>query len=196
MILLYLSCTTPVDPKPDIEPTIEIEETVVEEGVSDSQQNNPSRQLKRMSISQVRDSMIQISGKQWADNSESNWDVYSDTLGVADYQSRVETDRSPSVMFQKFLDDAATSTCLQWLQTVDSSFYIIDSNSSVERDDVRNNVVHLRWLIQGKVKDQSIQIVDDYESLFYTVYQRTSSTELSWQSVCVALFTHPDFFMY
>jgi len=32
--------------------------------------------------------------------------------------------------------------------------------------------------------------------LFVKVHQRTDSTDTAWTTVCVAMFTHPDFFMY
>ncbi len=156
-----------------------------------------ARQLKRMTVPQVRDAMEQISGGvRWGEEDESDWDVYAGTLGVADYQLRVENDRSPSVMFQKFLDDAASSTCLGWLQAPESTFHSVDDPTSTDRDAVRSNIVGLRWQIQGKAKDASLPIIDDYEQLFFLSYERTESLESAWQTVCVAMFTHPDFFMY
>ncbi len=179
------------DPVPVVEESGLGETTIEREVVVDR------RQLKRMTVAQARDSMERISGGiVWGDEDESKWDAYADTLGVADYQLRVESDRSPSVMFQKFIDDAATATCRGWLEATDSSFYTIDVPDSTERVDVRSNVVGLRWQIQGKPKDASAGIIDDYEALFFKVHQRTDSVEAGWQTVCVAMFTHPDFFMY
>jgi len=156
-----------------------------------------TRQLKRMTVAQARDSMVQISGGiHWGEEGDSDWDAYADTLGVADFQLRVEHDRSPSVMFQKFLDDAASATCSGWLTAEDSHFHSIDDPESTERADVRENILGLRWKIQGKSKTTEDTIIDDYELLFATVHQRTDSTQSAWQTVCVAMFTHPDFFMY
>jgi len=150
-----------------------------------------------MTIAQVRDSMVQISGGvAWGDVDDSDWDTYSDTLGVADFQLRVEHDRSPSVMFQKFLDDAASATCSGWLRAEGSHFFSIDDPESIAREDVRTNILGLRWKIQGKSKATEDVVVGDYEQLFFTVHMRTDSTESAWQTVCVAMFTHPDFFMY
>jgi hypothetical protein len=188
----------PVTPVTPPEPSVpEVEETEVGEGEIVPTASVHARQLKRMTVSQVRDAMEQISGGvRWGDEDDSDWDVYAGTLGVADYQLRVENDRSPSVMFQKFLDDAATSTCLAWLQATGSSFYAIDDSSSTDRDDVRSNIVALRWQIQGKERDASVPIIDDYEQLFIRANERTESLDYAWQTVCVAMFTHPDFFMY
>ena len=156
-----------------------------------------ARRLKRMTVAQARDSMVQISGGvHWGSAEESFWDEYAETLGVADYQLRVENDRSPSVMFQKFLDDAATATCTGWIESPETNFFSIEDKASVAREDILTNIVSLRWKIQGKVKDTTLPIIEDYEALFVKAHQRTESTESAWQTVCVAMFTHPDFFMY
>ena len=39
-------------------------------------------------------------------------------------------------------------------------------------------------------------MIDDYVDLFATVYRRTDRTTEAWHTVCVAMFTHPAFFMY
>lgn len=203
IVLLWLACSSvdPVkekpgpDPVPEVLPDItesELGEVIIDRTVAPSR-----RQLKRMTVAQARDSMAQISGNiVWGDEETSNWDEYADTLGVADYQLRVESDRSASVMFQKFLDDAASATCLEWTMTSGSSFFTADDPTSMSRADVRANIVGLRWQIQGKVRDDSAAIIDDYEALFFKAHERTDSLDLSWQTVCVAMFTHPDFFMY
>jgi len=199
MIYLLLACQSPEEPvliEPSMETLPGVEETELGDGVIEQNQSTPTRQLKRMTIAQIRDSMEQISdGERWGTATRSDWDKFSETLGVADYQLRVESDLSPSPMFQKFLDDAATYTCMEWLRQETTTFFSIDA-SSVERSDIRSNIVELRWKIQGKFKDDTAPIIDDYEALFNKVYQRTSSIDGSWQSVCVAMFTHPDFFMY
>ena len=174
-----------------------ISESELGDGVIERPDERTGRQLKRMTIPQVRDSMKQIGGGiPWGDEDASNWDEYADTLGVADYQLRVESDRSPSVMFQKFLDDAASHTCSEWVAAPDSTFFVIDDPTSLERTDVRANIVGLRWQIQGKARDPFALIVDDYEQLFYLAHERAESHLTAWQTVCVAMFTHPDFFMY
>ena len=99
-------------------------------------------------------------------------------------------------MFQKFLDDAATYTCLAWVTAADTTFFTADDPASTSRDDVRSNIVGLRWQVQGKAKDDTAPIIDDYEQLFFTAHERSESHEVAWQTVCVAMFTHPDFFMY
>ena len=99
-------------------------------------------------------------------------------------------------VFLQFLDDAAGATCAGWIEMEGSQFHSIDDPSSMEKADVRNNIEGLRWKIQGKSRDSVDPIIDDYETLFVKVHQRTDSTDIAWTTVCVAMFTHPDFFMY
>lgn len=155
-----------------------------------------TRQLKRMTIRQVRDSMEQISGGIIWGGSSSTWDDQFDTLGVADYQLRVESDREPSVMFQKFLDDAASETCRRWILGEGGVFHSIDDPESTVQADIRANVLGLRWKIQGKARVDGDPIIDDYVTLFTSVRARTDSSDDAWGTVCQAMFTHPDFFMY
>ena len=77
-----------------------------------------------------------------------------------------------------------------------SQFHTMEDSTSTERSDVRTNITGLRWKIQGKSRDSVDPIIDDYETLFVKVHQRTDSTDTAWTTVCVAMFTHPDFFMY
>lgn len=155
------------------------------------------RQRKRMTVPQVRDSMQVIAGGVvWGDDERSDWDRYAATLGVADFQTRTTTDRTPSVLFQKFLDDAAVHTCAGWSAATSGDFDTLDDPESTDLDAVRTGVTGLRWRIHGRSRTTSDPMIDDATDLFATVYRRTDSTDLAWQTVCVALFTHPDFFMY
>ena len=167
------------------------------EGTRPEAEAPATRVLKRMTVAQVRDSMERITGGiPWGTDARSFWDEYSATLGVADYQLIVKSDASPTVMFQKFLDDAAGATCQAWVAGGGGSFFALDDPESTEREDIRAQIVNLRWRIQGRDRAAEAAVVDDYESLFTKVHQRTASTEAAWSTVCVALFTHPDFFMY
>ena len=201
MIWLFFACSENVQTSEHNEASVhqqdslpQVEESTIDIVDEEEESISSRRQLKRMTVAQVRDAMEQISGVPWGSSNQSNWDVYSNTLGVADYQSRVKSDRAPSVMFQKFLDDAAVETCSAWIDLPDSSFFSIDRESTT-REDIQANILHIHWLIQGKARNYT-PIVDDYSELFFTVLQRTTSADLAWQSVCVASFTHPDFFMY
>ena len=193
--------------EPSGSPTTEPEEelpSVSEDNLGDvdldsSEAQSIGRNIKRMTVYQIRDAMIRVSGGiQWGGNN-SDWDEYADILGVPDYQNVVDQDLSPSLMFQKFLDDAALYTCSIWLDAElqgNSQLFFVQPHDAIDRASVMENIVHLRWQIQGKSKASEDDILDDYEQLFYTVHQRSESSVESWLTVCTAMFTHPDFFYY
>ena len=103
-------------------------------------------------------------------------------------------DRTPSVIFQKFLNDAATESCSGWLQATDEMFVVAESD--VSEGAVRQNIAEFRWLIQGHDRANQDPIIDDYLALHHSVFSRTQQSTEAWHTVCVAMFTHPDFWMY
>ena len=72
----------------------------------------------------------------------------------------------------------------------------VAESSSTETVAVRSNIDHLRWLIQGHEKESEAVILGDYLDLHQSVWVRTQNPMEAWHAVCVALFTHPDFWMY
>lgn len=155
------------------------------------------RQRKRMTVEQVRDSMEQVSGGiVWGDEDGSHWDTFAATLGVADYQGRTESDRSPTVLFQKFLYDAAVHTCTEWVDEHPDHFFAVDDPEATDRATVATQLGALRFAIQGRPRTEDSPAVDDALALYASVLGRTDDPTAAWKTVCVALFTHPDFFMY
>lgn len=207
VLWLMLACSSGLKEAPTAEPTAPPEEEPPDlpgtggsdwgEVDVDPAVPTDTRQLKRMTVRQVRDSMEQISGGiVWGGGTVSDWNGHFATLGVADYQLRVESDREPSVMFQKFLDDAASDTCRRWILGEGGDFHTIDDPDSTAQADIRANILGLRWKIQGRARVDGDAIIDDYVSLYTSVRARTDSSDHAWGTVCQAMFTHPDFFMY
>ena len=197
--MLWIWACATSEPEITVEPTLpeetipQVTEEVVGDGGLGTSETREGRQVKRMRVAQVRDSMEQITGTVWGNNN-SKWDQYAQSLGVPDYQQRMTEDLSPSVMFQKFLNDAATESCEEWMSG-SSDMFVLDS-LSVQTEDVLSNIEHLRWLIQGHAKGTNATILQDYLALHQSVLVRTDSADEAWHTICVALFTHPDFWMY
>ena len=173
-----------------------------EEREGDDQSVFAVAQQAGAALYQIKDAMIRVSGGiQWGGN-QSLWEEYSDILGVPDYQNSQDEDRSPSIMFQKFLDDAATYTCQNWIEAEksgESELLFVQDDEDISRSSVQENIRQFRWQIQGspfRNTSEDQLLFDDYESLFFMIHQRTSSTTESWTGICIAMFTHPDFFYY
>ena len=139
-------------------------------------------------------------GVEWKSGNQKLWDKYSSTLGVPDYQQSVTEDLSPSIMFQKFLDDAAVHTCKNWIDLEYSGDQrLFFSQIEPEEDDpskIRSNLDALRQRIHGRSSDPNAPIIDSFVELHQLVIQRTSNPKSAWETVCVGFFTHPDFFIY
>ena len=165
------------------------------------EQEEPYRNKKRMRIEHVKDSMTLVSGGiEWVVNNEDKWAYYSATLGVPDFRERIREDRTVSVMFQKFLDDAASHTCEAWMTTEATStqrlFFAEIEPNEMDLSKIRLNLVALRRRIHNKNTAIDEPIIDSLIDLHHVVVQRTNDPLKAWQTVCIAMFTHPDFYMY
>ena len=162
------------------------------------------RARKRMTIDQARAVMEQVSGGvEWADDRDNNlWDTYADTLGVPDYQTRLRDNLDPSIMFQKFLDDAAVQTCDAWVVSeatgarLDRTFFVASEPEDTAPAAVTANLVALRRTLHAQINAPGDAVVDSYALLFETALRRSEDPVAAWTTVCVGLFTHPDFFLY
>ena len=194
----------PSETSPELPPTME--DVPLGEGDLFEDSSVVSRSLQRMNVDQLRASMQQISGTDWVSGNTDLWTKYSSTLGVPDYMESISEDLAASVIFQKFLADAATYSCEGWLnrellaespehQRVHSFF----QHASPEQRDssaVRENIQHLRYLMHGRSEPLDAPIVDSAFALHQLVLQRSDDTLAAWSTVCVAFFTHPDFYTY
>lgn len=161
----------------------------------------PHRRKKRMRVVQLQASMSRISGGvEWKNGNKKMWEEYSSTLGVPDYQQSVTEDLSPSIMFQKFLDDAAVYTCTRWIdeeyQGEQRLFFSEIEPGDLDSTKIRQNMVALRQHIHGRDLDADAPIIDSFVELHQLVMQRTADVKSAWTTVCVGFFTHPDFYMY
>ena len=190
----------PEQPSDSAEPSAEQEPPGINseslgEGDLYPEQEAAYRNKKRMRISQVQASMIQVSGGiEWNVQNTDKWQQYSETLGVPDYLQRIREEREPSIMFQKFLNDAATESCAEWLDA-SSDIFQHDPLSS-ELSEIQQNIDLLRWRIQGHAQGSIDPILHDYLDLYRSVWVRTDDPMTAWHTVCVGMFTHPDFWMY
>ena len=67
---------------------------------------------------------------------------------------------------------------------------------SQDLEDLRSNIDFLRWQIQGHRRGENPPIMNDYLALYQSVYSRTGDAMDAWNTICVGMFTHPDFWMY
>lgn len=179
--------------------TSTLEETVVGEGDIEPAETAESRMRMRMNIDQLQASMKHITGVDWMSGNTVLWDEFRTSLGVPDYQETVSEDLTANVIFQKFLQDAATYSCQQWRDHDGSAglyAFFDDAYDEADPATVVDNLRYLRRLVHGHFDDGEDPMISSLQDLYTLVYQRTQDHNATWNTVCVALFTHPDFYTY
>ena len=147
-----------------------------------------------MTVYQIRDAMILVSGGiQWGEIIHIGMSMQ--TYSVCRIIKCCGWRSSPSLMFQKFLDDAALS-CTAWIDEEapgKQSVFFVEPYDAIDRASVMSNIVHLRWQIREKTEASKMK----FERLWATLLRfiNTESSVESWLTVCTAMFTHPDFFI-
>jgi hypothetical protein len=162
-----------------------------------------------MDIDQLRANIEHVSGGiEWtAGPGSTGTDMlnkYSVTLGVPDYFLSTIEEKSPSLVFEKFLGDAAKSVCTKLIEleetgTGDGIFLsgvtvadTLDNNPTV----IEDNIILQMKRFHGRDVAAGDPELDDWLWLFQTVHARTGETTKSWRSICVALMLHPYFYTY
>ena len=149
-IVLLLGCGDTQSDKGTDAPTEEsieetesstLEETVVGEGDIEPAETAESRIRMRMNIDQLQASMKHITGVDWMSGNKLLWDEFRTSLGVPDYQETVSEDLTANVIFQKFLQDAATYSCQQWREHDGSAVPMLSLMMRMMRQSQK------RWLI-------------------------------------------------
>jgi hypothetical protein len=193
--------TTPVDLNPSADIELLPEMPAADEGI---------RARRRMDIAQLDASMQVVSdGIGWteidSDGQEVNLFVaLGATLGVPDYISRTREDLTPSVVFQKFLGDASRSICSAMVgrEMGGPTERILMKHVSDEDDWESNPVVisaNMRYLLlrfHGTHYAVGDSRLEPWLWLFRSSMHDGSAPPLAWHTLCVALFTHPDFYSY
>ena len=167
------------------------------------------RAIRRMTADQYVRSLEKVTGQAWAD-----FELYAAAMGKADYAEITEHDRTLSVTFEKFANDAAITVCRDAVDTdVTEGRDTILRFASVETDlegavlpaaeaDVRANIQYLflRFLADEVELDSSL--IDPWADLVLApvVPSEEQSGEAiareRWAAVCVGLATHVDFLTY
>ena len=78
------------------------------------------RPRRRMNIDQLRTAFEQVSGGiSWTERSGRNevnlFETLSSTLGKPDFAQTTDEELEPTILFQKFLGDAARSVCFKFI---------------------------------------------------------------------------------
>jgi hypothetical protein len=167
-----------------------------------------TRPRRRLDLDQLRTAMLQVSGGIGWTETRNNVEIdlfteLSATLGKPDYFQTTTEDLEPSALFLKFLDDASRSVCQKMAMSDlerDAGERVllrhVVADGSDDEAAIQQNLAFLVRRFHGR------QIPVDGPALATWAWLResadfvTNDPVVAWQSVCVGLFTHPDFFGY
>ena len=193
--------TVPVDLNPSVDSELLPEMPAADEGI---------RARRRMDIAQLDASMQVVSdGIGWTeidnDGQEVNlFESLSATLGVPDFIGRTSEDRTASVVFEKFLGDAARSVCSAMVgremggPTQRTLMKYVSDEDDWESNPVaiETNMRYLLLRFHGTKYGPGDPGLEAWLWLFRSSMHDGSEPPLAWHTLCVALFTHPDFYSY
>ena len=201
ILLGVLACNSPGTVEVDPEGTVDVSPVEKDWG----------RDWRRMDLDQLKASIERVSGGvEWSSpngrDSINMFDELAETLGKPNYITSTHEDLEPSLLFQKFLKDAANSVCkgvideeLRRSPTERQFLTELDWTESWEShpEKVKANLSRLILKFHGRVVSPDAAEMEEWTWLFRSVLHVTEdNTQMAWNTVCVALMTHPDFYMY
>lgn len=169
-------------------------------------EDGASRPWRRMNVDQLKASLEAVSGGiVWEEDGAAALDTLAPTLGKPDYAQSTREDLTPTLLFQKFLDDAATWTCDELLERealgatapVFLVYAGLGDTFTTAPDAVNENLAHLVLRFHGRSVGPDAIELEPWRFLFESsLVVGGEDTKAAWKAVCTALVTHPDFYMY
>ena len=177
------------------------------------------RPRRRMNVDQLQNAMAQVSGGiGWTERQGRNevnlFQTLAGTLGKPDFRERTDEELDPTVLFQKFLGDASRSVCSKMLQAdLDHEQAVTNGDLSdwqprllveVSSTDTLASspeayADNVRLMIQrfhGRTLDVGDPGLANWHWFVRSAVHVTQDPKQAWLGLCVALFSHPDFYTF
>lgn len=175
----------------------------------------PIRPRRRVNIDQLEAAILEVSGGiGWTEirgrNEINLFEELSATLGKPDYAQNTEEELEPTILFQKFLDDAARTVCTRMLaadlaaledpESEYSPVLLIEAGPTDRIDEspdiIEDNLRELMLRFHGRIVPRGAPILANWTWLYRSTDFVTQDPTQGWLGVCVGLFTHPDFYLF
>ncbi len=168
-----------------------------------------ARRRKRMDVDQLDASLREVLGIGWTEVRDGvEVELIPElarTLGRPDYIMSTDENLEASPIFAKFLGDAASAVCAKRV-SLDRDAYFdhervvisgvgLEDTSLTNPDGVDANLQRLRLRSHGREMAAGSPELVRWRWLFDTATERQGPIA-GWQTVCVALVTHADFYTY
>ncbi len=168
------------------------------------------RPRRRMDVDQLKRAFYKVTGGiGWTRLSGGveidRFDDFSATLGKPDYLNSTLEDLTPGALFQKFLGDAAREVCARWLDReletdpAERTFFTKVSpqaSPAQDLDGIVDNLVALKLRVHGQDVSPTHPSLEQLVWLFESGHHISNDVMTAWNTTCVGLFTHPDFYTF
>lgn len=164
------------------------------------------RGWRRMDLDQLDASIRKVTGGiGWDDaRGQPRYDALAETLGAPDYVVGTLEDKSVSLLFLKFLEDAAGDVCGKLVEreaaggegNVFLTHVTVDDTMQSHPEGVRATLTEALLRFHGRHVAVDSPELEPWTFLFESSTLVTGTPEQGWRTVCVGLLTHPDFYTY
>ena len=169
--------------------------------------NEGIRNRRRMDLDQLEAAIDTVAdGIYWgATTNDRMFEELAQTLGKPDYLDSTDEDLEPSMLFQKFLGDAARDVCQQLtdrdLVTAAEERVLIvhvapEDTMESNPEGVEANLRYLLIRYHSTQVEEGSPLLSPWSWLFESSVHVTDDPVAAWRTVCVGLITHPDFYSY
>jgi hypothetical protein len=213
-VLLAAACVPEPEAGPAPPTSVPVDIEPIGEGAllpGDPAPDEGIRARRRMDIDQLNASIRAATGGQgWTEGTgDDEVDLFVElgpTLGVPDYLDRTNEDLTASLLFEKFLGDAARSVCAKVVgkelalplePRVLMVYVDVEQTWDDAPAEVETNLRYLLLRYHGtSLDDDDVARLEPWTWLFRSTVHASGSPAKGWEAVCVALITHPDFYTY
>jgi hypothetical protein len=169
------------------------------------------RARRRMDLDQIAAALeVATGGQEWTDPDSGVhlFDALAPTLGQPDHIGRTERDLEPSMLFQKFMGDAARDVCekmkdadLEATEPILMKHVGPDDDPGSNAAGVEANLRYLLLRFHSLDVDEGSELLTPWLDLFEAALtppegEGPTSPPDAWRTVCVGLVIHPNFYSY
>ena len=161
-----------------------------------------------MDLDQLDLAIYTATGQRWMSNEDGSgnrmFEALSLTLGKPDFLQSTQEDLNPTLLFSKFLDDAARDVCIRAVASesaADSTDRKVLAKVNMDepltdRAAVDANLAHLLLSFHGVEAQAGDTRVNNWRWLLENTEVTSDAPLTPWVNVCAALITHPDFYSF
>lgn len=164
------------------------------------------RGWRRMDLGQLDASIRKVTGGiGWDDERGTpRFEVLSETLGAPDFVIGTPEDRSVSLLFLKFLEDAAGDVCTQLVDreaaggkgNVYLTRVTVADTMQDDREGIEATIAEAVLRFHGRSFAPGDPQLEPWTFLYESATLVSGSSHEGWRTLCVGLLTHPDFYTY